>query len=101
MCYSDDKKIHICTRCLLHFNYEQYLIQHKAWCSNKVQAGNLIDSLRITGGYSKEIKKRHYLKNIKHFKKIEMELQEMELQEMELQTKNTTSENMSENVSVI
>ena len=49
-----------CTRCLKHFNKQRTLQQHQWYCKNKVEPGNLIDDLRSTGGYSKEVRKARY-----------------------------------------
>lgn len=64
----------ICTRCLKHFNFERYLKQHESLCPNEVQKENIIDALKITGGYSQEIKKRHIERTIRYAKRLEAEL---------------------------
>ena len=69
-------KTYFCTRCLTHFNYERYLTQHLDKCPNKVKEGNLIDSLKITGGYYKEIRRRFITKQMTYLKKLELELRE-------------------------
>ena len=62
---------HFCTRCLKHFMEERSLQQHALYCTKKVEPGNLIDALRVTGVYSKEVRKatiikmRRYLQRIK------------------------------------
>ena len=43
-------------------------------CLNKVIEGNLIDSLKITGGFSKEIKRRALVRSIAAARKIEAQL---------------------------
>jgi len=63
----------ICTRCLKHFNFERYLKQHESLCSNEVQKENIIDALKITGGYSQEIKKRHIERMIRYAKRLAAE----------------------------
>lgn len=64
----------ICTRCLKHFNFERYLKQHERLCPNEVQKENIIDQLKTTGGYYKEIKKRHIERVIRYAKRLEAEL---------------------------
>ena len=50
---------------------ERSLKQHALYCKNDVEPGNLIDALRVTGWYSKEVRKatiirlRRYLQWIK------------------------------------
>ena len=73
--YSNTRKLIFCTRCLRHFNYERYLKQHEPHCPNEVDPDNMIDSLKVTGGYSKEISKRQVEGLIRHAKKLEEELQ--------------------------
>ena len=51
---------HFCTRCLKHFTEQRTFQQHKRYCKNEVKPGNLIDDLRIIGGYSKEVRKARY-----------------------------------------
>ena len=55
--YSQATMKHFCTRCLKHFTEQRTLDQHKWYCKNEVEPGDLIDALRDTGGYSKEVKK--------------------------------------------
>jgi len=43
-------------------------------CPNKVKEGNLIDSLKIIGGFHKEIRRRFLSKNVTYLKKLEAEL---------------------------
>jgi hypothetical protein len=45
-------------------------------CPNKVKEGNLIDSLKITGGFYKEIRRRYLSKQVTYLKKLEAELSE-------------------------
>ena len=73
--YSDTRKLRFCTRCLRHFNYERYLKQHEPHCPNEVDPDNLIDALKVTGGYSKEIRKRQVEGLIRHAKKLKEDLQ--------------------------
>ena len=73
---STNNKTYFCTRCLTHFNYERYLKQHFDKCPNMVKEGNLIDSLKITGGYYKEIRRRFITKQLSYKKKFEAELSE-------------------------
>ena len=75
MC-SADHKTYLCTRCLNHFNHELYLKRHADKCPNKVMINNLIDSLRESGGYSKEIKRRFVIRTISYAKKLEAQLNE-------------------------
>ena len=49
---------HFCTRCIKHFMEQQSLQQHALHCTNEVEPDNLIDALRVTGGYSKEVRKK-------------------------------------------
>ena len=62
---------HFCTRCLKHFMEQRSLQQHALYCKNEVEPENLIDALRVTGGYSKEVRKatitrmRRYLQRLK------------------------------------
>ena len=53
--YSQAVKKQFCTRCLKHFTEQRTLSQHKWYCKNKFEPGNLIDAFRDTGGYSKEV----------------------------------------------
>lgn len=69
-----------CTRCLDHFYHERYLNQHVSKCPNKVIKENLLDKLKITGGFSKEIRRKRIRTYILHAKKLEAELL-MELDE--------------------
>ena len=71
---STSNKTNFCTRCLTHFNHDRYLKQHSDKCPNKVQEGNLIDSLKITGGYYKEIRRRMITRQLTLMKKLEAEL---------------------------
>jgi hypothetical protein len=71
---SNDFKTYFCTRCLNHFNHERYLKQHADKCKNEIKEGNLIDTLKITGGFSKEIRHRFLSKHVVYLKKLESEL---------------------------
>ena len=42
-------------------------------CPNKVKKGNLIDSLKFTGGYSQEIRRRFAGKISRYAKKLQAE----------------------------
>lgn len=75
--YSIDNKTYFCTRCLTHFNHERYLKIHENMCPNQIEPGNLIDALKTTGGYSREIRRRWLEKAIRYNKKWESELMEM------------------------
>lgn len=48
--------------------------QHGQRCPNEVLKVNLIDKLKITGGHSKQIRKRRIRTLIRHVKKLEAEL---------------------------
>ena len=58
--YSRKEKKHFCTRCLKHFKEQKTLHQHQWYCINEVEPGNLIDDLRNTGEYLKEVRKARY-----------------------------------------
>ena len=68
--FSNNSKKHFCTRCLKHFTEQKTLQQHRLYCKNEVDPENLIDQLRVTGGYSKHIRNstiertRRYLKRL-------------------------------------
>ena len=72
--YSIDRKTYFCTRCLKDFNHERFFKLHPDKCPNIVMEENLIDSLKSTGGFSKEIKRRHDNKLIIYAKKLEAEI---------------------------
>ena len=74
--YSIDRKTYFCTRCLKDFNHERFYKQHPDNCPNFVMEGNLIDALKLNGGFSKEIKRRHHNKVLNYAKKIKEELGE-------------------------
>ena len=67
--FSIDKKTFFCTRCLTHFFHERYLKLHINMCPNQIVDGNLLDSLKSTGGYSNEIRRR-FLEKAIHYKTI-------------------------------
>ena len=71
---SIDHKTFFCTRCLTHFNHERFLKRHADECSNIIKEGNLIDSLKSTGGFSKETKRRFVTKTINLAKMFESEI---------------------------
>ena len=71
---SIDYKTFFCTRCLTHFNHERFLKKHADKCPNIVKEGNLIDLLKSTGGFYKEIKRRHVNKIIKVAKLFEADI---------------------------
>ena len=75
--YSINHKTYFCTRCLAHFNHERCLKLHVNMCPNQIEPGNLIDALKSTGGYSKEIRRRWLEKAITYNKKWESELMEI------------------------
>ena len=77
--YSNDRKKHICTRCLSHFNYKRTFQDHLANCPNEVRIGNLIDHLQVTGGFWKEQRRRRLECFVRHSEKIKKELKQMEL----------------------
>ena len=66
-------KKHFCTRCLKHFMEERSLQQHAFHCKNEVEPGNLIDALRDTGGYSKEVRKATIIRMRRYLQRIEVE----------------------------
>ena len=55
-------KKHFCTRCLKHFMEQRSLQQHALYCTNEDKPDNLINALRVTGGYSKEVRKANIKK---------------------------------------
>ena len=68
--FSNNSKTHFCTRCLKQFKEQNTLQQHRWYCKNKVDPENLIDKLRVSGGFSKHIRNltiertRRYLKRL-------------------------------------
>ena len=62
-------KKHFCTWCLKHFMEQRSLQPQALYCSNEVELDKLIDALRVTGAYSKEVRKA----NIKRMQKLEEE----------------------------
>ena len=54
--FSNNSKKHSCTRCLKHFKEQMTLQQHRWYCKMKVEPENLIDQLRVSGGFSKHIR---------------------------------------------
>ena len=68
--FSNNSQKHLCTRCLKHFKEQRTLQQHRLYYKNEVEPENLIDQLRVTGGFSKHIrnstieKTRRYLKRL-------------------------------------
>ena len=102
MClYSTDNKKYICTRCLDYFNYERTLQDHLPCCPNVVKSGNLIDQLRISGGYWKEQRRRSLESFVRQHERIKQELEEMEQAELEENAQpeqdNENNDSMSEN----
>ena len=79
--YSNDRKKHICTRCLSHFNYKRTIQDHLARCPNEVRIGNLIDNLQITGGYWKEQRRRRLECFARHYVKVKKELEQQEAED--------------------
>ena len=73
--YSQAVKKHFCTRCLKHFTEQRTLIQHKWYCKTEVEPGNLIDALRDTGGYSKEVREARWDKIRRYLDKLDAEKQ--------------------------
>ena len=64
---------HFCTRCLKHFMEVRSLQQHAFYCKNEIEHGNLIDALRDTGGYSKEVRKATIIRMRRYLQRIEVE----------------------------
>ena len=68
--FSNNSITHFCTRCLKHFNEQKTLQQHRWYYKKEVEPENLIDQLRVTGGFSKHIRNstiertRRYLKRL-------------------------------------
>ena len=68
--FSNNSKKHFCTKFLKHFKEQNTLQQHRWYCKNEVEPENLIDQLRVTGGFSKHIRNltikwtRRYLKRL-------------------------------------
>ena len=71
----------ICTRCLCHFNYKRTIQDHLPRCLNEVRIGNLIDQLKISGGYWKEQRRRRIECFLRHSAKQKKELDQMEADE--------------------
>ena len=73
--FSNNSKKHFCTRCLKHSKEQKTLQQHRQYCKNEVEPENLIDQLRVIGGFSKHIRNltiertRRYLKRLDAEKK--------------------------------
>ena len=51
--FSNNSKKHFCTKCLKHFKEQKTFQQHRWYCIKAVDPKNLIDQLRVTGGFSK------------------------------------------------
>ena len=66
-------KKHFCTRCLKDFTEQRLLKQHAWYCKNEVEPGNLIDTLRDTGGYSQEVRKATIKRMRRYLQKLENE----------------------------
>ena len=68
--FSNNSKKHFCKRCLKQFKEQKTLQQHRWYCKKEVDPENLIDKLRMTGGFSKHIRyltiemTRRYLKRL-------------------------------------
>jgi hypothetical protein len=79
--YSNDRKKHICTRCLSLFNYKRTIQDHLPRCPNEVRIGNLIDQLQVTGGFWKEQRRRRLDCFVRHSEKLKKELEQMDLED--------------------
>ena len=66
-------KKHFCTRCLKHFMEQRSLQQHALYCTNEVEPDNLIDALRVTGGYSNEVRKANIKRMRRYLQRLEEE----------------------------
>ena len=68
--FTNNSKKYFCTRCLKHFKEQKTLQQHRWYCKKEVEPKNLIDQLRVTGGFTKHIRNsaiertRRYLKRL-------------------------------------
>ena len=69
----DMEKKHFCTKCLKHFAEQRTFQQHLLYCTKEVESGNLIDALRSTGGYSKEIRKASLDRIRKYLQRLDAE----------------------------
>ena len=72
MVFIENQRQQFCTRCLKHF-MEQQPLQHALYCTNEVEPENLIDALRVTGGYSKEVRKRNIKLMRRYLQRLEEE----------------------------
>ena len=52
---------------------QRSLQQHALYCTNEVAPDNLIDALRVTGGYSKEVRKANIKKIRRYLQRLEEE----------------------------
>ena len=66
-------KKHFCTRCLKHFKEQKSLQQHALYCTNEVAPDILIDALRVTGGYYKEVRKANILRIRRYLQRLKEE----------------------------
>ena len=71
---SNECKKHICTWCLDYFINERTIHDHMSRCPNEVKIGNMVDELRITGGYWIEQRRRHLQRILRHSIKPQKEL---------------------------
>ena len=70
-------------------------------CSNEVQIGNMVDQLRISGGFCKEQRRRHIECLLRHSAKLKRELDEMKKPDMvgkdKLEQEDDNEDSKSEN----
>ena len=71
--FSNNLKKHFCTRCLKQFKEQKTLQQHRWYCKKEVDPENLIDKLRVTGGFSKNIRNLTIERTRRYFKRLDAE----------------------------
>ena len=52
---------------------QRSLQQHALYCKNEVEPENLIDALRVTGGYSKEVRRATITRMRRYLQRLEVE----------------------------
>ena len=66
-------KKQFCTRCLKNFMEQKSLQQHLLYCTNKFEPDNIINALRVTGVYSKEVRKANIKRMRQYLQRLEEE----------------------------
>ena len=63
-------KTHFCTRWVKHLMEQRPLKQHALYFTNEVKPRNMINALRVTGGYSHEVRKATIYRVLQYFKRF-------------------------------